>query len=122
MPITKVLYVDGVLMPTPSHITPQYNRLWTQGSGRTISGEWHGDIQAEKWRLDVTWEYLSRDAVKQLMQALLTKAFIQVKFHSPKTDSLETITCYSGDVKLPVYSYALDQITYENFNVSIVER
>lgn len=122
MPITKVLYVDGVLMPTPSQITPQYNRLWTQGSGRTISGLWHGDIQAEKWRLDVTWEYLSRDAVKQLMQALLTKAFIQVQFHSPLTDSLTTITAYSGDVKIPVYAYALDQITYKDFPISIVER
>lgn len=121
-PVTNVLYIDGVLMPTPTSITPQFNRLWAQDSGRTASGLWVGDIQAEKWRIDATWKYISRDDVKTLMEALYSSAYVTVKFHCPLTDKEKSITAYSSDVKLPVYSYALNHIMYEDFSISIVER
>lgn len=122
MAVKNALYVDDVLMPEPTAIAPKYNRLWAQESGRTASGNWVGRIQAEKWGLDVTWQYISRDDVKTLMNALLTKAYVTIKFHSPMLDKEKTITCYAGDITVPVYCYALDEIMYEDLTVTIVER
>lgn len=118
----NVLYVNGTALPTPSTIIPTRNRLWAQESGRTASGLFVGDIQAEKWRLDITWTALPAATVSTIMSALLSGSFLTVRFYSPLTDALITATMYAGDIPTPVYCYSLANTMYESLSVSLVER
>ena len=51
--VDPILYLGGVKVKDPSSITIQRNKLWSQGSGRSRSGNFCGKVQALKYRIDV---------------------------------------------------------------------
>ena len=44
--VDPILYLGGVKVKDPSSITIQRNKLWSQGSGRSRSGNFCGKVQA----------------------------------------------------------------------------
>ncbi|MFR7590211.1 MAG: DUF6711 family protein [Longibaculum sp.] len=117
----SVIQIDGVDIRDPTTISISRNKMWSQGSGRTKSGNFTGDISNVKWRLDLTWSPLSKCDAKNLFDAL-DPAFINVRFLNPKTNSYQTIKCYGGDMTLPVYNYNVEEAVYESLTVSLVEK
>lgn len=115
------LIIDGVTMKEPSQIEVSRNKIWSQNSGRTQSGTFTGDVVARKMRLDVTWTPLSQEEAKAILTAL-EPPFISVTFKNPRTNSFTTKTFYAGDESVSVYSYALNNVTYEGLKVSLVEK
>lgn len=114
--------IDGQTMPAPSAVTPSRNYLWAQGSGRMSDGTFSGDITAKKWRVDVTWAPVSEEMAETILSLIESKAWHTVRFRSPKDNDFVTATMYAGDISTPVYSYAVEDATYETLSVSFVEQ
>lgn len=116
----NALVINGVVMPTPTSLTPSRNKIWSQNSGRQQNGVWAGDIIGKAWRLDVTWEPCSATDMQTILNAL-DPTYIQVQFINPKTNAYTTREFYSGDESLEVYSYAMNDMMYSGITVSLVQ-
>lgn len=117
----SMLYIGGVKVKEPSNIVVQRNKLWSQGSGRSRSGDFCGKIQTIKYRIDVQWENLTEDEAMQIA-TLLEPDYIDVKFRDPKTKAMKTIRAYAGDESYTVYNYAIYNAVYQGLPISIVEK
>ena len=95
--VDPILYLGGVKVKDPSSITIQRNKLWSQGSGRSRSGNFCGKVQALKYRIDVQWSWLTEAEAAQIC-ALLEPDYIDV------------------------YSYAIEKAVYEGLPISLVEK
>lgn len=116
-----ILYLGGVKVKEPSSITIQRNKLWSQGSGRSRSGNFCGKVQTLKYRIDVQWSWLTEAEAAQIC-ALLEPDYIDVKFRDPKTKQMKTIRAYAGDEVYSVYNYAIEKAVYEGLPISLVEK
>lgn len=115
--------VNGVALPEPSSITVDYEPLWSQGSGRMSDGNFEGDIQTIKYRVDVIWQPVSGENVKKILSTVYCgNPFLKVRFKSHISNQYVTKTMYVGEAKASVYSYAIPDAMYQSLPLSFVEQ
>jgi hypothetical protein len=120
---TNYLWIKGVLVKAPFSIKISRNKLWSDGSGRSLTGKWLGSIKARKYKLEVAWRQLSDSEADTLVSAIDSADYFTVKFVDPYSrGAYKEITCYAGDVDLEVYSYNDKYKTYKGINCSFVEQ
>lgn len=105
----------------PSTLSIQKNKLWATKSGRASSGKFVGNIQAIKYRIDVTWKALSEEEASAISKAL-EPDFFNVTFKDPTTGQMLTKTFYAGDENYTIYSYGIAQAVYDGLPISLVEQ
>ncbi len=120
--ITDYFWINGVLVKAPFKINITKNKLWSEGSGRSLTGKWLGSIKARKYKLEVAWRQLSDAEAKTISNVIDADDFFPVKFWDPDTNDYKTITCYSSDPDFDVYSYNEKYKTYKGINCSFVEQ
>lgn len=121
MTTEAILMIDNVIIKDPSSISVSRNKIWSQNSGRTQSGNFTGDIANMKWRIDIVWSPLTEKEAQELLKAL-EPAFINVRFKNPRTKTFTTNKFYGGDEAIVVYNYDVVNSVYESLSVSLVEK
>lgn len=119
--VNAKIIIDGKTLKAPTTVSIQRNKLWNQEAGRTITGDFTGNVIRRKYRLDITWKYLSENEAAEI-SAALDPDFIQVTFQDPRTKQMITKTFYAGDEVYTVYNYAVEKCVYEGLPISLVEK
>ena len=118
----EVFFVDGVAI-TPSTLKISRCKEWAEGSGRSTSGNFIGDIKCKKWKFEVTVKCASDDEAYSILNHVDPddKDYLTVKFKNPydKGKTAQT-TCYSSDTVSEVQSYATGIKTYSLLSFSLV--
>ena len=108
----------------PMTVTPSYNDLSSENSGRNAAGEMLKDRIATKVKLELEWSGLTASQAASILTAILTDIFFSVTYQDPKTNANRTITCYAGDPQLEV-AY-IDPITnkpfYRSMKISLIQK
>lgn len=123
--VNNTFFVNGVdLSSYVQEINPSYEYVWADGSGRTQSAKWTGDIVGIKWTLNVTIKPTTEDEMVYFLNALDKsglKANDKVKFINPKTKTLIEITTYKAPRKFKPYNYATRDFQYESATFDFIE-
>ncbi|MBQ7798302.1 MAG: hypothetical protein IJ371_04190 [Clostridia bacterium] len=98
-----------------------------QKSDRTMDGTLVVDIIAYKDTVTFTWDFLSNDDLKVLINEITAKALCTIEYKDVKltTDSseLKTIVAQPGDISYaPHYDYATDSIIWKSVSLTFTER
>lgn len=118
---TNTFLINGNFIQDPATLDISYEDVWSSNSGRTKSGKWTGDLVAWKWRLDVTFAPVSATTMKTLLTAV-ARSTVSVTFVNPFTDTLQTISCYPGQIKPTPYNYKANGVEYTGLSLALVER
>lgn len=97
-----------------------YETLVAENSGRNANGDTVLDIVNRKVKLYVTFRPMDGSDMKSLLSTF-SGYVIPVTFMDSKTNSLTTITCYTGTPE-PEYYWILDnQILYREMQLNFIE-
>lgn len=122
---TDVLYLDGeeVAVPKENGITIGRYKTWSQNSGRTESGKAIGTILYIKYKVEIAWDKLSSEEIKQIDDIVSNKdkPFTKVKFRDIN-GSLKEITCYFGDSVMGVTRYENGKPIVDGYKLSAIEQ
>jgi len=106
-------------LPSPVDLSIDNEILWSEDSGRDLSGLFSGDVVAEKKTLSVNWGILSETEMA-LIKNNVAAGYIPITF----SDGVETLTIesYRGTLsRVPMGTF--NNVTYfRSASVKIVQR
>nr|WP_280518602.1 DUF6711 family protein [Lederbergia wuyishanensis] len=76
---------------------------------------------ATKRKLEVSYNYLSKDQLSQVLNSV-SPVFISVKYSDPQTNGIRTGTFYCGDRSVGLIDYRNGVPRYKDIKFDLVER
>ena len=113
-----MLKINGVVMPTPSEMTPNIYDI-TEGE-RDSTGTMHIDLIATKYKLECKWNVLTQEDMTNILNAVKSITF-KVSFIDPVTGLEKTITVYKGDRSIPILRIVDGKNIYKDFKLNFIE-
>ncbi len=113
--------VNGKKIKAPAELTVSSEIL--DKAERTVDGTMVVDIIGTKRKVDVSWEYLSKEDMTTLTKTIGGDKFAEITYHDNATGSLVTMTGRSeGLTYQPHYDWAKGKIMWKSVSVSFTER
>lgn len=97
-----------------------YETLVADNSGRNANGDTVLDIINRKVKVYVTFRPMSGSEMATLL-GTFSSYVIPVTFRDSKTNSLTTITCYTGTPEPEYYWILDDQVLYKEMQLNFIE-
>lgn len=97
-----------------------YETLVAENSGRNANGDTVLDVINKKVKLYVSFRPMDEGDMKSLLSTFADYV-IPVSYRDSKTNSIKTITCYTGTPE-PEYYWILDnQVLYKEMSLNFIE-
>ncbi len=117
----EFLRLNGKAIAAPKEITVSPENL--DKAERTMDGTMVIDIIGTKRKVDVNWEYLSKEDMAILTNATKEDAFTTVTFHDKTTAAFISITARAeGLTYSPYYDWANDRLLWKGVAVTFKEK
>lgn len=115
-----MLLVDGIELPSPISIKVDDELIWSEDSGRDLSGLFSGDVIAEKKTVTVEWGFLTEEQVV-VLQDCLCAGYFSLTFSDAGGNI--TIDSYRATLSKVLQGYIGDGILYyKSVSCKIVQR
>lgn len=114
-----MIKIDGVEIPTPSDLSVGIQDL--SKAERNARGTMIIERIATKRKLEMTWKYLDRDQLQQLLNAV-SPVFFTVEYPDPLTNAMRTGTFYAGDRNTGALDYRNGVIRWVDSKFNVIER
>lgn len=113
--------INGKKISSPTELTISPEIL--DKAERTVDGTMVVDIIGMKRKVDVSWEYLSKEDMAVLAAACRHDLFATISFHDNASGALTTITARAeGLTYLPHYHWARSMLMWKSVTVSFKEK
>ncbi len=119
------LYIDNVKMPEPAlkGVSRKSNKVWSSGTGRSVSGLMNGSIITIKKTVTFKFPPLTQTELEKLENVVSDKtAFHQIKYSDTDNNVILLISAYFGDSSHTLYSAAKNQRYYTDYTFDAIER
>lgn len=90
-------------------------------ASRVASGLLVIDRIATKRKIELSWNYLTREQLSELL-TLVSPVYFDVEYLDPQTDQIKTGSFYCGDRQVEAFDYRNGQIRYKNIRFNLIER
>lgn len=119
---TDGLKFDGVVMPTPSDVKFENNKIWSDNTGRSADGRLVGDIICIKKKIYITWTHLNGSQVDLINSFISNQSrpFFDVTVLD-ETFTYNTYNVYAGDVSYETLSWDGGMQFTKNVTVNLIE-
>lgn len=96
-----------------------YETLVSENSGRNANGDTVIDVVNKKYKVYVGLRHTYHTEMKEFLDAI-DEYVVEVTFLNPKTNSLKTITAYTGTPE-PDYYTISDRTIYKPLSLNFIE-
>lgn len=114
-----LISAGGIALPDPVSMSIDGEIIWSEDTGRTLSGSMVGDVIAEKKKLSVKWEFLFEGDVA-LIKSKLTSGFFPVTFRD--IGGTTTITSYRSTLSVDPIGERGGGYLYRSVSVDLIQR
>lgn len=115
-----MIKVNGSKIPTPSTLQIDISDIDGE-TYRNAKGEMIRDRITTKRKLNMTWNAISPQDMKTLLQAVANE-FFTVEYPDPMTGTNVTKTMYVGDRNAPMYRNLNGSILWSGLTMNFVEK
>lgn len=113
--------INGKKIKAPTELTVSPEVL--DKAERTVDGTMVVDVIGTKRKVDVSWEYLSKEDMTALAKAVGGDKFAEISFHDNATGNITTMTARSeGLTYAPHYDWSKAKIMWKSVSVSFTEK
>lgn len=116
---TTILSVGGIELPAPISVTIDGEVIWSEDTGRALTGLMVGDVIAEKKKLTVKWGPLIESDVDTIKKCL-PAGFFSITFRD--LGGYHTMTAYRGALNMEPIGEIGGGYFYKNVSVDIIQR
>lgn len=114
-----MIKIDGVEIPTPTTYVVGIEDL--SNAERNAKGDIIIDRIGTKRKIELSWNYLSREDLALVLQKV-APVFFQVEYIDPQTNSKRVGTFYSGGRTAAALDYRNGVIRYKDIKFNLIER
>lgn len=113
------LNVNDIALPSPTSMQIDDEIIWSEDTGRDLSGLFSGDVIAEKKTVTITWEYLTEKEV-QTIQENVCSGYFPLEFRDAGGNV--TIDSYRGTLSKIMQGYVGGVLYFKSASCKIVQR
>lgn len=114
-----MIKINGVQVPTPSDYIVSIMDL--VHAERNAAGNLVKDIIATKRKIELSWNYLSKEDTSMLLN-LVSSNFFTVEYIDPQEGDWKTGIFYAGDRSIGALDYRNGNIRYKDIKFNLIER
>ncbi len=115
-----ILSAGGVVLPPPVSISVDDEIIWSEDTGRTLSGDMVGDVIAEKKKLSIKWQFLQESELA-IIKSKMIAGFFPITFRDDGIDV--TISSYRGTLSKEQLGRLGDGIFwYRSATVNLIQK
>lgn len=119
--MTEFFKVNGKTISPPTELTVSPEQL--DKVERTLDGTMVVDIIGMKRKVDLTWNYMSKEDMSTLAKETTGGGFVQIIFHDNVTGELITMTARAENLAyMPHYDWAGGRLMWKTVSVSFKEK
>nr|DAY84177.1 MAG TPA: hypothetical protein [Caudoviricetes sp.] len=116
----EILRAGGIVLPSPVSLTINDELIWSEETGRTLSGLMVGEIIAEKKNISIKWGFMTEEDML-LIRRNMASNFFPFTFHDDGIDM--TIESYRGTLSKEVLGNLGDgYFWYRSVSVDVIQR
>lgn len=116
----EILRAGGIVLPSPVSLTINDELIWSEETGRTLSGLMVGEIIAEKKNISIKWGFMTEEDML-LIRRNMASNFFPFTFHDDGIDM--TIESYRGTLSKEVLGSLGDgYFWYRSVSVDVIQR
>ena len=97
-----------------------HETLVSDKSGRNANGDSFIDVVNKKYKIYVTLRHTFDDEMKSFLDAI-DSYVVSVEFRNPKTQTLTTITAYTGTPEPEYFTIQANRILYKPLSLNFIE-
>ena len=97
-----------------------YETLVSEGSGRNANGDTVIDVINNKVKLYVSFKPMFSGDMTKLLGAI-SDYVVSVSYRDSKTNTIKTITCYTGTPEPEYYWIHGNNVLYKQFDLNFIE-
>jgi hypothetical protein len=97
-----------------------FETLVSDNSGRNAAGDTVVDVINRKIKLSVTLRHTTKDEMTSFLMAIKDYV-VNASFLNPETNSLKTISAYTGTPEPEYYTIQNNTVIYKPMNISFIE-
>ena len=115
-----VLKAGGIVLPTPVSLSINDELIWSEETGRTLSGTMVGEIIAEKKNISIKWAFLDENDMLKIRNNMVSN-FFPFTFYDDGEEM--TIDSYRGTLSKELLGELGDgHIWYRSVSVDVIQR
>lgn len=114
-----MIKIDGVEIPTPSDCKVGIQDL--SKAERNAKGTLIMERISTKRKLEMSWKYLSREQLQQILNAV-APVFFTVEYPDPQTNAPRSGTFYAGDRSVPMLDHRNGTPRWKDLAFNVIER
>lgn len=119
--MTEFFKINGKTIKPPTEISFSFENL--DKEERTLDGTMVVDLIAQKRKVDVSWEYLSKEDMAILSAETRNGVFVAVSYNDNSTGALTTMTARPQSLTYqPHFEWAKNRLIWKSVSISFVER
>lgn len=116
----EILRAGGIVLPSPVSLTINDELIWSEETGRTLSGLMVGEIIAEKKNISIKWGFMTEEDML-LIRRNMASNFFSFTFHDDGIDM--TIESYRGTLSKEILGNLGDgYFWYRSVTVDVIQR
>lgn len=113
--------INGKTFKAPAEITISPEHL--DKAERTMDGTMVIDIIGTKKKVDMSWNYLSKEELQILSSETGSDRFSDIAFHNSQTGELETIRARAENLTyMPYYDWVNGRLMWKSVSISFKEK
>lgn len=114
-----MIKIEGVGIPTPTEY--QVGIMDLVHAERNAAGNLVKDIIATKRKIELSWNYLSKEDTSKVLK-LVSSNFFTVEYIDPQENKKRTGFFYCGDRHVGALDYRNGNIRYKDIKFNLIER
>ncbi len=113
--------INGKIIRAPTELSVSFETL--DKAERTVDGTMVVDIIGTKRRVDVSWDYLSKEDMTTLSNSVGRDNFTEINYPDDETGDLITMIARAeGLTYQPHYDWAKSRLMWKSVSVTFTER
>lgn len=97
-----------------------YETLVSDNSGRNANGDTVIDVINKKVKLQITFRAMDSGEMAKLLAAI-EDYVVSVSYRDSKTNTMKTITCYTGTPEPDYYFILNDRVLYKEMGLNFIQ-
>lgn len=117
--MAKIIKFNGIDIKSPSDYT--VSRQDIRKAERNAACKMLIEQKATKWKLELSWNYISQVEANEIVSILESTVFYEVEFYDLK-GTRRKATFYAGDQSAGLYDFKNGKLRWKEFKFNIIEQ
>ena len=119
--MARYIKIDNTIVNPNAGFKIALEDISSSDSGRNLSATMDKTVIAQKWTVNLSWSFISDEAISRILKASKTNTYVQLTFPNPYLGKDDTRTFYSGTPSI-THKVLIGDVNFWDLELNFIEQ